>query len=233
MNKINNINNSTKSFKKYTKRKTAKINTNITNINLRNSMNNNNYLKINQNSNNIINNNNNDLNSNPPIKKNNNRELNCDITNRNKIQNQSQDSSSSDKKIFYKKPLQSSLKRKSKTKILRKSLDILSLNQKGINFKFNNNPSLVNLKNEDTTSKNHLLQNNLPIIDEKKIENQNKIMEKPKDDKKKKSKYIDEELNKMEYENALINDQREYCQYYISLLKKKHLIILVFVSNDD
>ena len=37
----------------------------------------------------------------------------------------------------------------------------------------------------------------------------------------------------MNYENALINDNRTYCQYYISLLKNKHLIILVFISNDD
>ena len=229
MSKIKNINESSKSFKKYIKRKTAKINSNIINFNLRNSMNSNNFLKINHN-NNI---NNNDLNSNPPIKKNDNKEVNCDVTNRNRNQNQSQDSSSSDKKIFYKKPLQSNLKRKSKTKILRKSLDILSIKQKGISFKFNNNPSLVNLKNEDTTIKNHLLQKNLPIINEKKVETQNKSIGNPQDVKKKNSKYIDEELNKMEYENALIYDQREYCQYYISLLKKKHLIILVFISNED
>ena len=37
----------------------------------------------------------------------------------------------------------------------------------------------------------------------------------------------------MEYENALKNDKRTYCQYYLSLLKKKHMIILTFVSNND
>ena len=37
----------------------------------------------------------------------------------------------------------------------------------------------------------------------------------------------------MDYENAIINDKRDYLQYYWSLLKKKHLIILTFVSNDD
>ena len=37
----------------------------------------------------------------------------------------------------------------------------------------------------------------------------------------------------MDYETALIYDKREYWQYYISLLKQKHLIILVFISNDD
>ena len=37
----------------------------------------------------------------------------------------------------------------------------------------------------------------------------------------------------MNYENALINDKRNFLQYYWSLLKKKHLIILTFISNDD
>ena len=37
----------------------------------------------------------------------------------------------------------------------------------------------------------------------------------------------------MDYENALINDKRNYWQYYWSFLKKKHMIILTFVSNDD
>ena len=30
----------------------------------------------------------------------------------------------------------------------------------------------------------------------------------------------DEELNTLEYENALLIDKRTYCQYYFSLLKK-------------
>ena len=46
-------------------------------------------------------------------------------------------------------------------------------------------------------------------------------------------KYIDEELNRMNYEEALEYDKRNYWRYYWSLLKKKHIIILTFVSNDD
>ena len=45
--------------------------------------------------------------------------------------------------------------------------------------------------------------------------------------------YIDEELNRMNYEEALIYDKRSYWKYFWSLLKKKHMIILTFVSNDD
>ena len=37
----------------------------------------------------------------------------------------------------------------------------------------------------------------------------------------------------MNYEEALQNDKRNYWQYYWSLLKKKHMIILTFVSNND
>ena len=41
------------------------------------------------------------------------------------------------------------------------------------------------------------------------------------------------ELNTMNYRMALEHDKRTYWQYYWSLLKKKHMIILTFVSNDD
>ena len=37
----------------------------------------------------------------------------------------------------------------------------------------------------------------------------------------------------MNYNDALINDKRNYIEYYWSLLKKKHMIILTFVSKDD
>ena len=37
----------------------------------------------------------------------------------------------------------------------------------------------------------------------------------------------------MNYKMALEHDKRTYWQYYWSLLKKKHMIILTFVSNDD
>ena len=43
----------------------------------------------------------------------------------------------------------------------------------------------------------------------------------------------DEELNTLEYENALIIDKRTYCQYYFSLLRKKHLILFTFLPSND
>ena len=59
-----------------------------------------------------------------------------------------------------------------------------------------------------------------------------------KDEKIKKNvikimKYNDEELNGLEYNLALRLDKRNYCQYYLSLLKTNHDIISTFCNNND
>ena len=43
----------------------------------------------------------------------------------------------------------------------------------------------------------------------------------------------DFELNNLEYEKALIYDNRNYCKYYWSLLKSKHLILFAFLPTND
>ena len=43
----------------------------------------------------------------------------------------------------------------------------------------------------------------------------------------------DEELNNLSYKLAFEKDKRTYCQYYISLLKKKQLILFTFCPNND
>ena len=45
--------------------------------------------------------------------------------------------------------------------------------------------------------------------------------------------YNDEELNTLTYENAIKIDHRTYCQYYFSLLKKKHLMLFTFLKAND
>ena len=45
--------------------------------------------------------------------------------------------------------------------------------------------------------------------------------------------YNENELNNMDYNYALKYDKRTYTQYYWSLIKKKHLIIFTFLSNND
>ena len=90
--------------------------------------------------------------------------------------------------------------------------------------------SFANLKR----SNNNKLKRTTLNLNEKKEEKKN---EQKKPDSKqpinKKEEYVDEELNTMDYKMALQQDKRNYWQYYWSLLKKKHMIILTFVSNDD
>ena len=50
---------------------------------------------------------------------------------------------------------------------------------------------------------------------------------------KKIKKYNDEELNSLSYQYALLYDKRNYCQYYISLLKTKNNLIYSFCYNND
>ena len=43
----------------------------------------------------------------------------------------------------------------------------------------------------------------------------------------------DEEMNNLKYEEALLIDKRSYFGYYYSLLKKKHLILFIFLPSND
>ena len=43
----------------------------------------------------------------------------------------------------------------------------------------------------------------------------------------------DEELNSLDYKQAVLIDKRTFCEYYFSLLKKKHLILFTFLPNND
>ena len=46
-------------------------------------------------------------------------------------------------------------------------------------------------------------------------------------------KYNDYEINTLLYETALKDDKRTFCQYYNSLLKRRHMLIFIFFTNDD
>ena len=45
--------------------------------------------------------------------------------------------------------------------------------------------------------------------------------------------YTDSELDSLSYKEALRKDKRTYCQYYLSLLKKKQPILFSFYPNKD
>ena len=64
-------------------------------------------------------------------------------------------------------------------------------------------------------------------------ENINKIAQEILNKVKKIMYYNDEELNNLPYNSALKIDKRNYCNYYLSLLKTKHPILFTFCNNDD
>ena len=47
------------------------------------------------------------------------------------------------------------------------------------------------------------------------------------------NKYIDSELNKLPYDQAIKLDKRNYCDYYASLLRTKHLLVFSFMPVFD
>ena len=101
-----------------------------------------------------------------------------------------------------------------------------SKNNKNINFKENNIHN--NQKNQIRIKKKSINNNNLPFL------NNNKKNEKRKSIIKKESKFNfnHSELNSLTYEEAIIYDKRTYIQYYISLLKIKHIILFIFNKED-
>ena len=48
-----------------------------------------------------------------------------------------------------------------------------------------------------------------------------------------KTKYNDYELNNLNYKLAIIIDKRSYYQYYLSLLKRRHILIFAFYTSND
>ena len=51
--------------------------------------------------------------------------------------------------------------------------------------------------------------------------------------KKLKETYNAMEMNSFNYEEALLIDRRTYCQYYLSLLKTKHILFFSFCYHGD
>ena len=45
--------------------------------------------------------------------------------------------------------------------------------------------------------------------------------------------YCEEELNDLEYNVAVIIDKRTFSQYYYGLLRRKHILLSIFISKDD
>ena len=101
------------------------------------------------------------------------------------------------------------------------------INKKKKNFSKGNNPP-IKLKDKKHSSKqskrkNNNLKNNIrKTVPSSKIELRNNFLEKN-----------DYELNDLPYEEAKKNDKRTYIQYYISLIRTKHLIVFTFFTKTD
>ena len=95
--------------------------------------------------------------------------------------------------------------------------------QININNQYKNN--IINTNNNKLKKKNLIDSKNTMITELKNKE----IIQKTKQI----MSYNDEELNNLDYKEALKYDKRTYCQYYISLLKTKHIIMLTFFNYTD
>ena len=113
-------------------------------------------------------------------------------------------------------------------KIKKKSVQLLQrpkLLTNNINISNINNNKIIHNKIIKRSSKNILAtknNNNINFNNNNKQEKIKNIM-----------KYIDEEINLLSYNLALIHDKRSYCQYYLSLLRTKHNLIFALFNNSD
>ena len=99
--------------------------------------------------------------------------------------------------------------------------------------KYRNNNNILN--SLSSTNKNITIS---PKIEQFNVVINNKINKYKKSKKKSKenkynSKLNDEELNNLDYESAILLDKRTYFQYYLSLIKKKQLLLFTFLPAED
>ena len=71
------------------------------------------------------------------------------------------------------------------------------------------------------------------ICKKSKFNNLNNTIEIYKKNKTITYKLSDEEINSLEYNDAILIDKRTFCQYYFSLLLRKHIILFTFFSKND
>ena len=98
-----------------------------------------------------------------------------------------------------------------------------------------NNINIIKNKNKNRNKKETIIESS--IISTKKFlilnKDKNKVTTPKKAIINKYSYYNDEELNSLNYDEAIKIDKRGYFQYYISLIKKKQLLFFTFVSKKD
>ena len=98
----------------------------------------------------------------------------------------------------------------------------------------------INSKNDiKEDMKNNLDKTNIDIKNDSEISiNKNRLNIKYNNktnniETKKRIEYFDSEINTISFNEALENDKRTFFQYYISLIKTKHILIFLFNRNKD
>ena len=145
-----------------------------------------------------------------------------------------------DKKIIQSKPSKNKSKKKKKSK--NKKVEELQAPKKK-----KKNRAKKNQEGESMKDEGKLANTKVNLVNDKEGSNDTEINEKKKNkeemDKKEKDlekemilQYKglnDEEMNTLDYEVAVVIDKRSYFQYYLSLIKKKHLILFTFLPMND
>jgi hypothetical protein len=122
------------------------------------------------------------------------------------------------KKIIFSGNDNSDTNSKRKINLKNKNL-LLNLNK---NNKNNNSKHIDRLKKNNNTSRFSKFNNNI-----------NKSLHLKDIFNKKLNNYNDYEKNTFSYQEAIFNDRRTCCQYYLSLLKTKHPILFAFGPKKD
>ena len=122
-------------------------------------------------------------------------------------------------KIEKIKSFKKSVQFKEKIKV-KASAPVFGLENKLYDFKIDLSKSGSEIKIEAKNNDNNLMPKNKY--------NKQQIMKRGKNDN-----FTDYEINKISYEEALEIDKRTYLQYYISLIKKNHILLFSFYPNKD
>ena len=119
-------------------------------------------------------------------------------------------------------------------KILENEIELSS--KKDLKYEKNNSTDILSSsKNSNNTDKKINSKNKIDseISVRKTILNNQTEIKNHKIRIEKKIAYSNYEINTISYEEALENDKRTYFQFYISLLKLKHILIFTFNKNKD
>ena len=112
-----------------------------------------------------------------------------------------------------------------KTKQMTSQSDINIINNKKSSFNETKNRNNVIIKNRKITEPLNISKNNENVKSEFSL--------KPKSEKEINETYTDIEMNSLNYEEAIKCDYRTYFQYFLSLLKTRHILFFSFFKVQD